>query len=126
MSIRNFLGLAALLICGIAMSFGQAVSVNGGSIQGTITDATNAVIANANVVITGTDTGSSKTVTTDSAGYYSVGPLNPGNYSVAVTMAGFQKLLTKTVVRTGTVTNGSFKLTSVSYTHLRAHETRHD
>ena len=89
----------------------QVVSVNGGSIQGTITDASGAVVPGAKVVIAGTDTGSSKTVTTDSAGIYSVGPLNPGPYSVTVSAPGFQGLVVTTVVRTGTATNGNFKLT---------------
>ena len=33
---------------------------------------------------------------TDSAGLYSVGPLNPGDYTVAVTMSGFKSLSVKT------------------------------
>ncbi len=93
------------------MSFGQAISVNGGSIQGTITDSTGAVVPNAPITITGIDTGSVKQVTADGSGFYSVGPLNPGNYRVTIASPGFQKLEVTTVVRTGTVTTGSFKLT---------------
>ncbi len=93
------------------MSYGQAISVNGGSIQGTITDASGAVVPNASVVIVGTDTGSTKTLKTDGAGIYSLGPLNPGNYTVTVTAPGFEKLQVKTVIRTGTATSGNFKLT---------------
>ncbi len=94
-----------------AMSFGQAISVNGGSIQGTITDTTGAVVPNAPVTITGVDTGSVKQVTADGSGFYSVGPLNPGNYRVTIAAPGFQKLEVTTVIRTGTATTGSFKLT---------------
>ena len=93
------------------IGYGQAVSVNGGSIAGTITDSTGAVLPNASISIKGTDTGFTKVITSDSAGFYSVGPLNPGNYTVTVVDAGFQTLATKTVVRTGTVTSGNFKLT---------------
>lgn len=107
---RKFFGLLSLLALGTGLGFGQAISVNGGSIQGTITDATGAVVPNASIVITGTDTGFTKTISADSSGFYSVGPLNPGNYTVDVTAAGFQKLDVKTVVRTGTVTSGNFKL----------------
>ena len=89
----------------------QAVSTNGGSIQGTITDPSGAIVGGATVNIHGTDTGFDRTVTTDSAGLYSVGPLNPGNYAVTVTSGNFQKLVVRTVVRTGTVTSGTFKLT---------------
>ncbi len=108
---KKLLGLALLFFVTSTICFGQATSVNGGSIQGTITDSTGAVVPGASVVILGTDTGSSKTLTTDNSGYYSVGPLNPGQYTVTVTRPGFQTLSVKTVIRTGTATPGSFKLT---------------
>ncbi|MBB5344581.1 TonB-dependent receptor [Tunturibacter empetritectus] len=108
---KKLFTLFMLLFATAMLSYGQATSVNGGSIQGTITDPSGAVVPNATLVILGTDTGSTKTVTTDSAGYYSVGPLNPGPYSVTISGPGFEKLAVKTVVRTGTATPGSFKLT---------------
>lgn len=92
-------------------SYAQVTSTNGGSIQGTITDASGAAIPNAAVVILGTETGFKKTVTADASGYYVVGPLNPGAYKETVTASGFQGLSVNTVVRTGTVTSGTFKLT---------------
>lgn len=108
---KKLLGLALMIFAITSMGIGQAISVNGGSIQGTITDSSGAVVPNAQITIVGTDTGSSKNLTTDSAGFYSIGPLNPGNYEVTVVTPGFQKLAVKTVVRTGTVTSGNFKLT---------------
>lgn len=108
---KRFLGFVVVLFATVAMSFGQAISVNGGSIQGTVTDPSGAVVPAAVVTITGSDTGSVKVVTADSAGFYSVGPLNPGNYTVVIAASGFQKLSVKTVVRTGTATSGNFKLT---------------
>jgi len=96
------------MLCSItALSFGQAVSVNGGAIQGSITDASGAVVPNASVVIKSTETGSLREIKTDASGYYSVGPLNPGNYAVTIAAAGFQRLSVNTVVKTGTVTAGS-------------------
>jgi hypothetical protein len=107
---RKLLGL--LLLFGItAMGLGQAISVNGGSIQGTITDTTGAVVTNASIVVTSTDEGTTRTLKTDGAGFYSVGPLNPGAYTVTVTDEGYQSLAVKTVIRTGTVTSGNYKLT---------------
>jgi hypothetical protein len=108
---KKLFTLIALLFVTALAGYGQATSVNGGSIQGTITDPTGAVVPDATVNITATDTGSVKIVTTDSAGFYSVGPLLPGNYTVTVTKGGFEKLSVKTVVRTGTATSGSFKVT---------------
>lgn len=105
------LGFALVLLATSLFSYGQATSVNGGSIQGSITDPSGAVVPSASVTILDTDTGSSKTVITDKAGFYSVGPLNPGNYTVTVIGSGFEHLSVKTVIRTGTATSGSFKLT---------------
>jgi Carboxypeptidase regulatory-like domain len=108
---KKLLTLVALLFITALAGYGQATSVNGGSIQGTITDPSGAVVPGATVTITDTDTASVKIVTTDSAGFYSNGPLIPGNYTVTIAKAGFEKLSVKTVVRTGTATNGSFKVT---------------
>lgn len=107
---KKFLGLMVILFTTLAMGYGQAISVNGGSIQGTITDPSGAVVPGANVTITGTETGSVKVLTTDSAGFYSLGPLNPGKYNVTITMSGFMKLSVSTIIQTGTATNGNFKL----------------
>jgi len=107
---KRLFGLVLVLFAVTALGFGQAISVNGGAIQGSITDSSGAVVPNVSVTIKGTDTGSTRTLTTDSSGYYSVGPLNPGNYAVTVTARGFQTLTVNTVVKTGTVTSGSFKL----------------
>jgi hypothetical protein len=90
---------------------GQAVSVNGGSIQGTITDSSNAAVSNATITISSRETGFTKTLQTDSAGFYSIGPLNPGTYQLAIDAPGFSKLVAETIVRTGTATPGSYRLT---------------
>ena len=89
----------------------QAVSTNGGSIQGTITDSSGAAIPNATVVVSNPDSGYTHTLQTDNSGFYSLGPLNPGSYTVEVSASNFQKLRVQTVIRTGTVTPGSEKLT---------------
>ena len=101
-------GTSGLFLPSLAM--GQAVSVNGGSIQGTITDSSNAAVGNATITISNRETGYSKTLQTDSAGFYSIGPLNPGTYQIAIDAPGFSKLIVETVVRTGTATSGSYKL----------------
>jgi hypothetical protein len=108
---KKFLTLMTLLFATAVLGYGQATSVNGGAIQGSITDPSGAVVPGATVTIKGTDTGSLKTTTTDSAGLYNVGPLNPGPYTITISRSGFQQLEVTTVVRTGTVTPGSFKLT---------------
>ncbi len=108
---KNKFLLAAPLAMVCTMAHGQAISVNGGAIQGTITDPSGAAVANASILITSIGEGTSKTITTDKAGFYSVGPLLPGEYTVAVTAPGFQRLEVTTRILTGTATPGSFKLT---------------
>ncbi len=106
---NKFLLAAPLaLICTLA--HGQAVSVNGGAIQGTITDPSGAAVANASIVITNIGEGTSKTISTDKAGFYSVGPLNPGEYTLGITAPGFSRLEVRTRILTGTATPGSYKL----------------
>ncbi len=103
--------LAAPLAVVCTMAYGQAVSVNGGAIEGTITDPSGAAVPNAAIVITSIGEGTSKAITSDKAGFYSVGPLIPGEYTVAITAQGFQRLEVTTRILTGTATPGSFKLT---------------
>ena len=81
------LGLGVLLLC--IPAFGQ---LNLGSITGTVTDASGAVISGANVTVTDVERGVSRTLTTDSAGQYSATSLTPGSYSVRAEFTGFQTL----------------------------------
>jgi hypothetical protein len=112
-------GAATLLAGSLLFSLGgatpalhaQAISVNGGSIQGTITDSTGAVVPGANILLTSKETGYSKSLKTDGSGVYSVGPLNPGHYVLNITAQGFQTLSVQTVIRVGTATSGTYKLT---------------
>lgn len=85
-------------------------STASGSIQGTITDPSGAVVPNAAVSIKSDDTGQVKSLNTDSAGYYNSGPLVPGHYTISVTASGFSSLRAPTVVQIGNVTSGNFKL----------------
>ncbi len=61
-----------------------------GSIVGTVTDSTGAVIPNATVVITDVSKGTTQTVQTNGAGEYSVGRLIPDTYSVKASSGSFQ------------------------------------
>ncbi len=108
---KKLIVLLVVLLATSGVVFGQATSVNGGSVQGTIMDATGAIVPGAQVTVASPDNGSTRTVQTDSAGFYSVGPLTPGSYTITVVQPGFNKLAIKTVVRTGTSTNGSYRLT---------------
>src|SRR4051794_32199314 len=76
--------LLACLIAGSA--WGQAVTA---SLVGTVTDASGAVIVNAKVVLTETNTGVSRTSSSNESGNYAFPNLPPGMYSVTIEQAGF-------------------------------------
>jgi hypothetical protein len=63
-----------------------------GGLQGTITDPSGAVVAGADVALTGTSLVGTKTLKTDQAGYYHFANLPPGQYSLRVTAKGFKEL----------------------------------
>jgi hypothetical protein len=105
--------LLVLVFCVAApvASYGQAISMNGGSIQGTVTDPSGATVPGATVIISSPATGYSHSLTTDRAGFYSLGPLNPGEYTISITASSFERQEIKTVVQLGTATSGNAKLT---------------
>ena len=68
LSALSVLLVTTAMIGAAPAAYAQAISVNGGSIQGTITDSSGSVLAGATVRIAGTDTGSTATVKTDGSG----------------------------------------------------------
>src|ERR1700692_540260 len=80
-----------ILIVGIFFSIPAKAQVTGATLSGTITDPSGSVIAGAEVSIKNTGTGIVRTVTTDSAGLFSVPNLDPGTYEVAISSPGFNK-----------------------------------
>src|SRR5205807_6372788 len=68
----------------------QAQTITG-DVNGTVTDPTGAVVANANVVATNVDTGVATSTTSNSDGIYSIRFLQIGNYRVTVEAQGFAR-----------------------------------
>ncbi len=62
----------------------------GGSVSGTVKDASGAVVSNANVTATNIDTGVHATLTTNGSGFYSFPQLNVGRYDIAIEKNGFK------------------------------------
>ena len=79
--------LAALIALFLALT-GEA-QVVGGSINGTVTDASGAIIQSATVLVRNSDTGNQRSLTTDSAGRFSAPSIPVGAYTVTATAAGF-------------------------------------
>ncbi len=78
----------AFVFC-LFVSIPVHAQVTGATLNGTVTDASGAVIAGAQVSIKNTSTGITKDATTDSAGFYTAPNLQAGPYEVKVTAKGF-------------------------------------
>jgi hypothetical protein len=72
-----------------------------GSIQGTVTDQTGAVVAGAKVTITNKATAAAFHLNASSAGSYSSGPIQPGDYVVRVEGKGFKTMNLAVTVQVG-------------------------
>ena len=72
-------------------------SAGTGTITGTVTDATGAVVANATVTVIDTDTAVTHVVTGTSSGSYNAPFLQPGHYEVIVAAPGMAKVDTKSL-----------------------------
>src|SRR5216684_2225721 len=91
--IARLVFFACILGLGLMASIPLHAQVTGATISGTITDATGAVIAGAEISVRNTATGIIRNTTADSAGFYTVPNLNPGPYEVKVTAKGFTTAL---------------------------------
>ena len=82
--------LLALAIFGALVTPPQvhAQALNG-SVVGNVKDASDAAVPGAVVALVSTTTGQSRQTTTDGAGAYAFATVQPGTYTVKVTMAGF-------------------------------------
>ena len=80
-------GLAMLFVL-LAQSGLYAQST--GTVTGTVYDQAGAVVPKANVELVNDGTGDTRKSTTNSAGYFSFGSVQPGTYSVKVSASGFK------------------------------------
>ena len=98
---RPLFVLAVATLCLASMALPAAAQTSAvGNITGTVLDKTGGAVANASVVITDTDTGVARSVTTNAAGEYNAPFLQPGHYEVVFSGAGFSKLDRKNLVLT--------------------------
>jgi hypothetical protein len=94
--LRGFLaagGLLAFLMVCPNHAFSQ--TAGSGTITGSITDASGAVVPAANVTIRNTETGIERKTQTSDAGVYTAAFLPPGHYSLEAGKAGFASVLHK-------------------------------
>jgi hypothetical protein len=90
--LRLLLVLSAFLVCFVlfaaSASFAQIVT---GSISGTVSDPSGALIPGAAVTLTHEATGMKRNSITDGAGNFTIGGLDAGAYTLTVTGSGFKK-----------------------------------
>lgn len=84
--------LAALSLAGVAFAQGS------GTIVGTVTDASGAVIPAAKIRITDEATSASRETATNDQGYYVVPALRPSTYMITVNASGFAPTVSKGIV----------------------------
>lgn len=96
---KCLLARTALFIT-LASSSLQSQTSGVGNITGTVIDASGAAVANAPVVVLDTDTGVSRSLTTNSGGSYSATFLQPGHYEVILGGGSFGKIDRKNLVLT--------------------------
>jgi Carboxypeptidase regulatory-like domain/TonB dependent receptor len=97
--------LLALLLCQAA--FGQTITA---SLQGRVSDKAGAVVTKATITATNTETGLSRSTTSDATGEYSIGSLPVGNYKVEVKAGTFQPQTLALTLRVGESATLDFSL----------------
>ena len=73
----------------------------GGNIQGTVKDASGAVVPGAKVSVTHTGTARLYETTTNAVGYYGLPPVQNGNYSIMIEAAGMETFKGTFLLQTG-------------------------
>ena len=94
-SCARFLVLAFLLILSSTPAFAQATS--GATLSGSVVDADGGVIPGATVVVKNNATGVAAETVTNSTGQYSFPGLNPGTYTLTVSLTGFKTFVANDV-----------------------------
>src|ERR1700693_2756269 len=88
---RIFLFVPVAIVLAVSLiSIPALAQSTAGRVLGTVTDQSGAAVAGATVVITDTQRGTSRPLTTDSAGEYVAADLIPGTYKIRVEAKGFK------------------------------------
>jgi len=87
--------IGCLMLLSSISVFGQATASS--SLQGTITDKTQAVVGKAEVTITNKETGATRAAATNDSGEYRFDVLSAGHYSIRATAQGFSAAEAKDV-----------------------------
>src|SRR5580704_10486877 len=93
--LKRLAGLAVILLFVCGVSFAQ---VDTGTVGGTVTDSSNAVVSGATVTLRSLQTDVKRDVQTSANGTYTITGLSTGTYEVTANAPGFQPFTTKVEV----------------------------
>jgi hypothetical protein len=112
MILKRVIFAAFALLLGVCWNSArvEAQTMTTGSVRGTVTNPKNAVVANAEVLLTNNAKGTIQTVKTSLSGTYQFGLLDPGSYTLTVTYTGFQQLTKIVTVPLGEAVVVDFQL----------------
>ncbi|MBV9146114.1 MAG: carboxypeptidase regulatory-like domain-containing protein, partial [Acidobacteria bacterium] len=86
--------LAAMFLLSILVTVGAfAQTTSAGTVIGTVTDQSGAVVPDAQVALTDLSTNTTLKATTNSSGHYAFPNVAPGSYTLKITKQGFQTAL---------------------------------
>ena len=103
-----FVLCSAVLLSSAPCAWAQ--SSNTGTVAGTVTDPTGAVVNGATVTLTDASTKTSRSVTTNDAGRYIFVDVQPDTYELSVGKQGFSTSKTQTTVKVGVATTANMTL----------------
>ena len=107
MKLTRFL-LVLVCVGGALSTWAQTIS--SGTVAGSVTDPSGAVVAGASVTLTDTATRSSRSATTNDAGRYVFVDVAPGDYDLSVGKQGFSTSKTQLSVKVGVATTANMSL----------------
>ena len=83
-----------VILCFCLTSVRGIAQVTGlGTISGTVTDTSGAIVIKANITIQNTTTNVAESSVTNATGYFEIDAVHPGSYIVTVTSQGFERLV---------------------------------
>ncbi|HZY63150.1 MAG TPA: carboxypeptidase regulatory-like domain-containing protein [Edaphobacter sp.] len=115
---RKFTNFVLLVLVAIFFGCGALLQGQSGSgrIQGTVRDASGAIVPRATVTVTATATNTATNLVTNDAGIYATPALTPGNYQISVQSEGFNKWEGHLVLRVAqtAVVNATLTIAGIS------------
>jgi hypothetical protein len=94
---KFFLRALGMLAC-LSFCVFTANAQNKASLQGTVLDPKGTTVVGAKVTVTNQETGVNKDAATSAEGFYRVGELSPGKYTIVIAAPGFKESVTKDVI----------------------------